>query len=197
MTRAVLPQFRTDRIRIVPWPDAVVDALGHDPRSSYVERFWLGLLGPATTLLLRRVARDLDAQPDGYWMDVEVTARTLGLVARSRHSPFMRSLGRCCQFGLAYPHHESMLAVRRRLPPLSPGQLNRLPDQLAAEHVRWGAPAGGEATLGEDRLTELASTLLELGESIEEADAQLARWRVDPELRQRALYAAWERQHAA
>lgn len=24
-----------------PWPDSVIDALGHDPRSAYVERFWL------------------------------------------------------------------------------------------------------------------------------------------------------------
>ncbi len=36
-----------------PWPDGVIDALGHDPRSLYVERFWLGILGPSTTWLLR------------------------------------------------------------------------------------------------------------------------------------------------
>jgi hypothetical protein len=34
-----------------PWPDPVIDALGHDPRSAYVERFWLGILGPSTTPL--------------------------------------------------------------------------------------------------------------------------------------------------
>jgi hypothetical protein len=33
----------------------VVDTLGFDPRSSYVED-WLGILGPSTTWLLRRLA---------------------------------------------------------------------------------------------------------------------------------------------
>jgi hypothetical protein len=36
-----------DHLRISPWHDPVVDAIGHDPRSNYVERFWLSLLGPA------------------------------------------------------------------------------------------------------------------------------------------------------
>ena len=37
-------------IRITPWIDPVVDQHGHDPRSSYVERFWLGTLGPTSVL---------------------------------------------------------------------------------------------------------------------------------------------------
>jgi hypothetical protein len=35
-----------DTLRIVAWPDPVIDTLGHDPRSWYVEHFWLGILGP-------------------------------------------------------------------------------------------------------------------------------------------------------
>ena len=46
-----------DTLRIVRWDDPVLDAIGHDPRSSYVERFWLSLLGPCTTFLIRRIAR--------------------------------------------------------------------------------------------------------------------------------------------
>ena len=38
-------------LAIRPWPDPVIDAVGHDPRSSYVEHFWLGVLGPSTTWL--------------------------------------------------------------------------------------------------------------------------------------------------
>ena len=34
---------------IKPWNDPVVDTLGHDPRSHYVETYWLGTLGPPTT----------------------------------------------------------------------------------------------------------------------------------------------------
>ncbi len=46
--------FRVDRrldelvLHIRPWSDDVVDKLGFDPRSSYVEDFWLGILGPST-----------------------------------------------------------------------------------------------------------------------------------------------------
>ena len=32
-----------------PWLDPVIDELGHDPRSAYVETFWLPVLGPPTT----------------------------------------------------------------------------------------------------------------------------------------------------
>ncbi|MGH9299637.1 MAG: hypothetical protein ACRDZT_06945 [Acidimicrobiales bacterium] len=35
-----------DRLRVEAWPDPVVDEIGHDPRSSYVEIFWLPVLGP-------------------------------------------------------------------------------------------------------------------------------------------------------
>ena len=34
-------------LEVVAWTDPIDDAAGHDPRSDYVERFWLGLLGPA------------------------------------------------------------------------------------------------------------------------------------------------------
>jgi hypothetical protein len=44
-----IPDLSTETIAIRPWPDEVIDAVGHDPRSAYVERFWLGVLGPSTT----------------------------------------------------------------------------------------------------------------------------------------------------
>ena len=82
-------------VLIVPWPDVVIDALGHDPRSPYVETYWLAVLGPSTTWLLRRLAFRLEAEPDGFSLDLAETARSLGLGAKGgRHSPFMRALGR-------------------------------------------------------------------------------------------------------
>ena len=62
-----------------PWSDPIVDDHGHDPRSAYVERFWLGVLGPTATWVLRRLARGLDAEPAGYCVDLVATARTMGL----------------------------------------------------------------------------------------------------------------------
>ena len=50
MSRPALPlDPPTDRLRIVRWADPVVDVVGHDLRSTYVERFWLPVLGPTTT----------------------------------------------------------------------------------------------------------------------------------------------------
>jgi hypothetical protein len=43
-------QFPTDELAIVAWPDPVIDELGHDPRSAYVERFWLSILGPSSIM---------------------------------------------------------------------------------------------------------------------------------------------------
>src|SRR5438270_4518344 len=63
---------------IRPWPDGVIDALGHDPRSAYVERFWLGILGPSTTWLLRYLANGLDESPEGFDLDLAATAQALG-----------------------------------------------------------------------------------------------------------------------
>src|SRR4051812_49804380 len=76
--RAV-PTLSTDALTVRPWPDDVIDAVGHDPRSHYVERFWLGILGPSTTWLLRRVAAGLEASPAGFDLSLTETARSLGL----------------------------------------------------------------------------------------------------------------------
>ena len=62
--------FPIDRLTVEAWPDPVIDELGHDPRSAYVERFWLGVLGPSTVWLLRRLADQFDRQPDGFELDL-------------------------------------------------------------------------------------------------------------------------------
>src|SRR5690349_3340775 len=90
------PVFPADSLTIRPWPDAVIDTVGIDPRSSYVETFWLGVLGPSTTWLLRRLVNGLEASPAGYDLDLTDTARQLGLGDKGgRHSPFVRALTRC------------------------------------------------------------------------------------------------------
>jgi hypothetical protein len=43
----VLPDLTVPTITITAWPDTVIDAVGHDPRSTYVEMFWLSILGPS------------------------------------------------------------------------------------------------------------------------------------------------------
>jgi hypothetical protein len=127
-------------LRIRPWPDEVVDKLGFDPRSSYVEDFWLGILGPSTTWLLRRLAAGFEYSPAGFHLDLAETARSLGLGDRSgQHSPFVRSINRTVQFGLARVFGPDELSVRRRLPPLNRPQLLRLSPALQARHAAWQA----------------------------------------------------------
>jgi hypothetical protein len=125
-------------IVILPWPDPVVEAVGHDPRSPYVERFYLALLGPTLTFLLRRLAEGLEAWPQGFETDVADLAGSLGLngTPGGRHGPFERAVGRAVRFGLARPHAGG-LAVRRLLPPLSRRQLERLPVALQEAHRSW------------------------------------------------------------
>src|SRR5881227_2628443 len=104
----VLPVYTTDILTVRPWPDDVIDVLGHDPRSTYVETYWLGILGPSTTWLLRRLVAGLEASPSGYDLPLSETASCLGLGNKGgRHSPFMRSLARCVKFDLAHYDDEA------------------------------------------------------------------------------------------
>ncbi len=69
-------------LRVTPWPDPVLDVLGHDPRSWYAETFWLPTLGPTALLLMRHLADRFERTPDGVELPVADTAAALGLGAR-------------------------------------------------------------------------------------------------------------------
>ena len=129
--------FPEDTIRVSAWPDPVLDQLGHDPRSGYVERYWLAVLGPSCLLLLRRVAGELEEHPEGFELDTVQWALELGLGMKGgRNGPFWRSIERGCRFGAAQRNGDR-LAVRRRLPPLTNRQVERLPSELQRSHHAW------------------------------------------------------------
>ncbi|MEX0847483.1 MAG: hypothetical protein WD023_06865 [Ilumatobacteraceae bacterium] len=122
---------------VVPWHDDIVDSIGFDPRSHYVELFWLNVLGPTATWLLRRMVAGLDEYPGGYELDLDQTAGALGLTfTPGAVNPFARSVNRCVMFGGAQPVAGG-LAVRRKLPPVSARQLARMPEYLRANHDAW------------------------------------------------------------
>lgn len=124
-------------ITIRPWIDPVVDDDGHDVRSRYVETFWLGVLGPTATWLVRRFAAGLDQCPEGYELDLADTAQAMGLrFTAGRASPFSKALQRCVMFGLAHPV-PSGLAVRRRVPPVAVRHLRRMPERIQRAHDEW------------------------------------------------------------
>lgn len=172
-------------LHVVAWPDPVVEALGVDPRSTYAEHFWLPLIGPTATWLLRRLAARFDKAQEGFTIGVDETARALGLSGRrSRHSPFARAVGRCVRFELARWCDRETLAVRRALPPLARRQLCRLPPVLQEAHRRWTVSAlpARSVEVQRSRARRLALGLVALGEGLEGAEGQLLRWGVHPAL---------------
>lgn len=139
---AVLPPD-APTLTIVPWRDDLVEQVGHDVHGEYVERFWLGILGPTATWLLRRLVSDLAAAPAGFQLDLATTAGALGIGwEQGRANPLTRALGRLVVFGLAQSHGTT-LAVRLRVPPLAGRHLARLPQAVQDLHRSWtdGPPA--------------------------------------------------------
>ncbi|MBS1847032.1 MAG: hypothetical protein JST73_02035 [Actinobacteria bacterium] len=123
-------------LAIFAWNDTFLAEHGHDVRSAYVELFWMGILGPSSTVLLRRLASGLQHAPAGYRLPVVDTAQSLGFgIPKSRQSQFVRALHRCAVFR-AVRFTDRGLEVRRRLPWLNPNQVERLPDSLRALHER-------------------------------------------------------------
>jgi hypothetical protein len=165
--------------------DPVIDTLGYDPRSWYVEQFWLPIVGPTATWLLRRIVSRFDTEPDGFDLDLDETAKGLGLGGKEgRHSPFQRALGRCVIFKLARPQGPGALSVRRRIPPLPRRHLDRLPPTLQTMHEDWSTSQNRTGVLDEaqSRSRRLALKLLDIGTDRHAVELQLVRWRVHPAL---------------
>ncbi len=177
-----------DRLRVVPWIDPVADPHGVHPCSRYVELYWLGVIGPSTTWLLRRLSYGLAVHPSGFDLPLVDTARSLGLGERmGKNSPFRRALQRLCTFELARPFGVGGLAVRTQVPPLPLRHIGRLPESLQASHRRW---------LVENRLPEpeqmrrraqrLADGLASAGKDRTDIERQLGAWQFHPAVAYRA-----------
>jgi hypothetical protein len=123
---------------------------GHAPNSPYVETFWLPVLGPSTTWLIRLLNLRLERDGEDATLSIADAGYALGLGERpGRHSPLLRALGRAADFDLvmrALDRHaanpggpvsdanEVALLVRRSLPTLPHRLVERLSPMLAREH---------------------------------------------------------------
>jgi hypothetical protein len=141
--------FSRPSLQIVSWVDPANDVSGHDPRSPYVERFWLSMLGPSSTWLVRALAYGFEASPTGFELPTLDTARALGLGNRlGRNSPFSKAMARLCQFDLAALLPDEAVAVRPKLPWLSRRMISGLPASLRREHTEWEIAYGGLPSRG-------------------------------------------------
>ena len=176
----------TVTLEIVPWHDPTVDLIGHDARSTYVERFWLGVLGPSSTWLLRITAYGFEHQPEGFLLECAQTARILGLGDKcGRHSSFMRSVERLATFDLALTRPDGAMAIRRFIPWLPRRYVARLPQTLQNEHSHWEATRLANPGTVDDvqrNAAQLALSLTRIGRDVGEVERSLAACRFHPSL---------------
>ncbi len=185
---------RQATLQVVCWSDPASERTGVDPRSHYAETFWLPVLGPSATWLLRRIADQLDVEPEGFDLDIDETARSLGLGASdSRHSPLRRALERCVHYGVARRPGDDVLGVRRRVPPVPRRQLLRLPTVLQERHRAWEAaePEPDEAVRLRRRARLVALDLRDLGVDDACIERHLLRRGVHPATAFEAARWAW------
>ena len=140
---------------VLPWWDPDLATSGVDPRDPYVERFWLGILGPSTVLLLRRFARGLAERPEGFRVGVADTALALGLGrGTGRNAPINRTVNRAVGFGMLRRPSPGRIEVRTHLPLLAARQLQHLPvvqRRLRADWVRRRERSPDPRSSGEER----------------------------------------------
>jgi hypothetical protein len=188
-------------LMIKPWVDPVIDTLGHDPRSRYVETFWLPTLGPTALLLLRHLADRFDHNPDGVELAVSDTSSALGLGQRDGNSsPIVRTLSRLAQFDLACEDpHSNTVAVRRNVPPLNPRHLRRLPHELQLAHAEWAEAQLAEPPLAaaRRRSRRVAFTLLEQGDDPDHVERALHAIGYHPALCRESAQWAYQRHREA
>jgi hypothetical protein len=123
-----------DSLRVAALHGRRFERLGYAPASTYVETFWLPLIGPSATLILRRLSAWLEAEPDGLTVQVGVLGQCLGLgKGTGRHSPTVRSLARLTKFNLA-DIDDDVYRLRAETPMLNGRQLARLPAALVTAH---------------------------------------------------------------
>jgi hypothetical protein len=126
-----------DRLHVIRCTDRLPGTTSHDARGRYVENYWLTVLGPSTTWLLRHLAGELESAPDGFVMDLEECALRIGLSAGTYHSPFSRAMRRLVKFDLARYPQPTVFAVRTVVPSLARRHVARLPAALRSQHDLW------------------------------------------------------------
>jgi hypothetical protein len=121
----------------VEHPDPRIQRVGFDLDNPYVEQCWSAVIGPSSTLLLRRItAMWFERVP--AQIGASELAQSLGLGAGvTERSRFVNTLNRIVNYRLARPAPEGAgLEVFRQVSPLTPRQLDRVPQWTRDTHNR-------------------------------------------------------------
>ena len=187
-----------DVLKLIAWTDERLDPFGHDPRSAYVEQFWLGTLGPTTTWFLRHCAHLLEGS-DTATVDLREAASTLGVGhSGGVRSAMVKTVARACRFRAARPVGSATLAVRLRLPHLSRRQIQRLPVSVQRRHEEYLTTESHSdpITRQRQRARRLATSLIECGDEPDETELHLGRLQFHPAVAADAVRWAWKQRHA-
>ncbi len=187
-------------ITIQPWPDPVIDTVGHDPRSLYAETFWLPTIGPTALLLLRHLASRFDQRAGAIDLPVADTSQALGVGERAGNSsPIVRSLVRLETFDLACSDGRGTVAVRRNLPPLQRRHVRKLSTPLQTAHAEWTQSSLEDPPHSEARrrARRLALALLEQGDDADHVERVLFSTGFHPAICHDAARWAWQRHRDA
>lgn len=139
----------TDSLLVVPVSGSLEPRAGwFGPTTTYVEAVWLPVIGPASFLLWRRLAYELERTAQGLTTSLAEMSAAIGLGSpRGNQAGIARSLRRLQRFGLAWRPVESVLVVRCSLPVVSAAQVARLHPTVQRRHRELGrgvsAPSHG------------------------------------------------------
>lgn len=169
-------------MRFISWRDVNIESLGYDPRSTYVEKFWLPFIGPSTIMLLRRIVEFLETNPYGFDLGLKELSTMLGLgQSIGRNSSIQKTLNRLVVFEQARVMPSNALSVRLKMPPLPQRYVKRLPLQLHEQHrIMVDSSSSDNVMAVRKRARSLALSLAKLGHDRNSIENQLIAWRFHP-----------------
>lgn len=109
----------------------------HDVQSLYVEQFWLPVIGPTATVLVRLLDRTLrEVETAGHFtIPNTVLGPVVGIGTRGgRNSPLLRSLARLVQFDVLEQDAPERWLVPTTLPHVRGSRVARMPPVMGHLH---------------------------------------------------------------
>ena len=121
----------------------------HPVDGHYVERFWLPVLGPTATLLLRRIATDhTPSSPHHHrYLSFPLDELAAGLGLGSGTAKLRRTLHRLVRYEIVHQDPDGRYTIPSHLPDVPDRYQYRWPESLQAEHLGADQLIGAE--LGE------------------------------------------------